>query len=799
MTPTAAGLYRVSTYAGDYFHGGYQTQVDAYLTPALPGNINGTVVVKASGAKVPGAIVTATDPVSGATFSATTDINGAFSILNVPAIYNPTNPTAGVGYIVRVTNLAALGYGSSTPSTYGLFGTDLPANFPNAEPAVQVGNPTAPNVTLVPAGQPAGSPSFQLIANPGTLTGQVFARDSSGATTTNPIAGAVVTVTLGAFSATATTNATGNYTLSGLAPGSYQATVSASGYATSASVAIVVVSDPGNTPQNFYLSIANPGSLVVTVTDGTNPVGGATVLLQTATGATLTFVGGGAIAAPVESPTGTYTFAAVPAGSVQILVSKPGYKAADADPKTVTVSSTPTGGTATPATASFILVPKATFDAGLTMISTPQDYSTLSPAPSIFTLLGSSVELFTWNPSRGAYDENPPKNGASIGLTDTLHRGQGYFLYAASGTILTTEGSATDESATAAPFDIALKSGWNMIGDPYSFPVDFSQLSIVRSDNSTVLTSASTDISNALFTYLGGGYTTSNTVDAYRGYWLYAFNPVRLRFITAAKVTRAITRSGNNTGNGEWRIDLVAQAGDGHQATGYLGVSRAASDGFDHNKALAPPTMGAENVSLTFDHTDWGNQSGHYAVDVRSAGLTSQTWNFTVSSSVANTPITLHWPAIATIPGRQSLTLTDLDSNHTMNLRSQNSYVIPASDKPVTRHFSLQMTRAGKLKLQVSDLVAHNSGGVSGRAAGVVVSYRISSEADVQVNILRNGQRIRTLTPSVHRAAGVTDTPWDMRDDKGVTVAGDAYTVEVRATDADGNIVRRVSPLLVTR
>ena len=788
---TAAGFI-AGHVAGDYFHGGYQIQIDAYLTPALPANINGTVVVKASGAKVPGAIVTATDPVTGAKFSATTDINGAFSITNVPAIYNPTNPNSNLGYIVRVTNLAALGYGSSTPYSYGLFSTETQANFPDAQPAVQVGNPTSPNVTLVPAGQPAGSPSFSLIATPGTLTGLVT--DSvSGA----GIVGATVTLTSGAFSATATTTAGGAYSFTNLAPGSYQATVTASGYAASASTPIIVVSGV-NPAQNFTLTLANPGALVVTVTDGTNPIGGATVTLQTTAGATLTFVGGGAIAAPVESPTGTYTFASVPAGSVQIVVSKPGYKAADANPKTVTVTSTPTGGTATPATASFILIPKATFDAGLTMISTPQDYSTLSPAPSIFTLLGSAVELFTWNPARGAYDSNPPKNGASIGLTDTLHRGRGYFLYAASGAVLTTEGSPTDESSTAPPFDVTLQTGWNMIGDPYSFPVDFSQLSIVRPDNSTALTSASTDISNALFTYLGNGYTLSTTVDAYRGYWLYAFSPVRLRFTTSAKVTRAISRTpGNNSG--EWRINLVAQAGDQHQATGYLGVSRAASDGFDNNKALAPPTMGAENVTLTFDHSDWGNQSGHYAVDVRSVGLTSQTWNFTVNSSVANTPVTLHWPSIATIPGKQSIVLTDLDSNHTMNLRSQNSYVIPASDKPVTRHFSLQMTRAGKLKLQVSDLVAHNSGGGNGRAAGVVVSYRISSEADVQVNILRNGQRIRTLTSSVHRAAGVTDTPWDMRDDKGVAVAGDTYTVEVRATDADGNVARRVSPLLVTR
>ncbi len=821
LDPT--GGYSIDTFSAgfiaqhavaDYFHGGYQTQVDTYLTPAQPGSISGTVVVDASGAAVPGAIVTATDPITGAKFSATSDVNGAFHILNVPTIYDPANPTTNFGYVVRITNLANLpigssapAYSSSTPYSYGLFNNESSATYPTAQPSVQVGNAqgTAQDVVLVPSGQASGSASFRLIAKPGTITGKVTVKDSSGTVTATGIPGATVTFTSGAINVSVTTdstkdssgNYTGNYTAPNLSPGTYQVTVSAAGYTTSASIPVSVVSDPGNAAQNFSLSAANPGSLVVTVTniDGTQGISGATVTLQTTAGATLTFVTGATIAAPVESPAGTYTFASVPSGTIQVTVSKSGYKSGDTNPKNVTVTSAPTGGAAAPATVSFILLPKATFDTGLGMISAPQDYSTLNPAPSIFNLLGNTVELFAWNPTRNAYDSNsnPLKSGFNIGRTDTLHRGQGYWAYTTGGATLSTEGSPIDETA---PFDIALQTGWNMIGDPYTFPVDFSLLTVVKSDNSTLLTTQSTDIGSSLFTYFGGGYTLSNTVDAYHGYWLYAYAPVRLRFSPGTRVTRALTRPPGNA-TGDWKIDLTAEAGDQHKSTGYLGVSRAAADGFDRNKVAAPPTIGTENVSLTFDHSEWGDKSGHYAVDVRSAGLTAQTWNFTVTSSVMNAPITLHWPSIATIPGKQSLTLTDLDSNHTMNLRNQNSYVIPASDKAITRHFSLQMTRAGKLKLQVSDVIARHTSG--GRAAGVVVSYRISSEADVQVNILRNGQRIRTLSPSVHRAAGVTDAPWDMRDDKGVAVAGDSYTVEVRATDAEGNVARRVTPLLVTR
>ena len=807
----ALGLYSIDAFKagfvtlhvdGNVFHGGYQARVDLFLTPVQPGTIRGRVVVDSTGDPVPGAIVTAYDPLDNSkTYTATTDVDGQFRLTGIPSITDPTNPSTPLGYIVRVTNLQngpsnpKLGYGSSAPTTYGLLNpnnaTEVAA-FPNPSPRVAVS-----------AGQDVdlGQAAFRLKQIPGSIVGIVTRRNVAGTDTGNGIAGASVTAVQGAFTVTVTTSIggsgnppVGSYTLPNLPPGSYKVTASAAGFQDSPQQTVVVITNQQTPNINFALFRAQPGLLSgsVTLRDTTQFVSGATITLLDAAGNPLKDADGNTVAAATSGASQTansytfnYKFSAVPAGSVQVQVAKAGYNNVSGT-KTVTVAIG-----AETQNVNFVLDPKATFTAGLTMVSAPQEYTT-----PIFDLLALSTSdrataaLITWDPAARAYVRNTAP-------ADTLHRGRGYFLYVPNGAVLASDGTGDDTQ----PFSVALQTGWNMIGSPYTFPVDLSKLTILDGGVSVTVPNAQSGttpaLGSALYTYSGGSYTLSYTIDAYRGYWIKAYRPITLVFDPSAKTTRAAAPkvATNITGDG-WVLNLLAQAGDKYAAPGYLGVNRSATDGFDRYKLETPPSIGTEGVTLTFEHSDWGDKSGNYTMDVRSAAQTQQSWNFTVNSSVTNAPVVLRWPAVAEVPGKQSMTLTDLDSKVSINLRNRSSYVIAASDKAITRHFRLDVHRAGRQKLQLTDIVAHSGGS---RAAGMVISYRLSAEADVQVNILQNGRHIRALEPGRHRAPGPADVSWDLRNDKGVAVAGDTYTVEVRATDADGNVVRQVTPLLVTR
>ena len=64
---------------------------------------------------------------------------------------------------------------------------------------------------------------------------------------------------------------------------------------------------------------------------------------------------------------------------------------------------------------------------------------------------------------------------------------------------------------------------------------------------------------------------------------------------------------------------------------------------------------------------------------------------------------------------------------------------------------------------------------------------------------MKNGHLIRTVGAGTRQAAGSSEVVWDMRDNRGQTVPGDTYTVEVRAQDSEGHTIRQIVPLTVTR
>jgi flagellar hook assembly protein FlgD len=118
----------------------------------------------------------------------------------------------------------------------------------------------------------------------------------------------------------------------------------------------------------------------------------------------------------------------------------------------------------------------------------------------------------------------------------------------------------------------------------------------------------------------------------------------------------------------------------------------------------------------------------------------------------------------------------------------------------MAHHFQLQVTRATRSTLQLLDVAAQM--GASGKGVGPVsanIHYTLTANATVEVRILKQGRSIRTLEPGDTRAAGGNDLVWDLKNDRGILVPSDVYTVEVRAIDSNGHMVHSPSTLVITR
>ncbi len=800
------GTYNIDVFKKGYvtshgqagvFHGAYQDKEDIFLAIAAPGSMTGIVTLNNTTVPAPGLIVIATDTVTAETYQATTGTDGTYTISNLPVSnYSVTIPVSPTG------NLDKLGYATCIPSSYG------PAPAPK------------PQVTITSGNQTSGI-NFTVTQAPGNVTGTVTSTTSNG-NTNNVIPNATVTVTdVSGTNTTGITNASGVYTISGLAPGAYTAVATASGYEASKTTAVTITSVTTVT-QNFALNKAVPGSVsgLVSTSAGV-PVTGATITVTDAGGNTLATTTSGA-----PTTLGNYTYnykVAVPAGAtVSVSASESGYTAATppANPQTVTISEA----TETKSV-NFYLNPLNVFPSGLSLVSAPYEYSGIAGS-SVANLLNipsgdvssKAFAFINWNTATGAYVNypNPP--------ADTFHLGKGYFLQDTDTSFslaLTTIGAPAPANTV---YNLPLHVGWNLIGDPFAFPINFLNLKVICADGTSqdILTAQSgtnPTLGAALWEYQNSIYQVSYTLDPWRGYWLRVYDnrpasaqgtapTITLLVDPAAQQNRAVKPAvdsrqaivnGNSTGQG-WILKLNASTGAVNSAPASIGTMRGALNTYDRFKLEAPPAVGTTNVALTVNHADWGKQSGRYAVDLRPAIGNGNSWNMIVTSNAANQSVTVTWPAISTIPAREDLVLVDTDTNTTVNLRTRSSYTIQAGSAGVTRHLTVSSSPAKRVNLEIASLsaVVNQSRGAAAPTT-VSVGYNLTADATTMVSVLKNGHVVRHLEQGATRAAGDTQLLWDLKSDQGIGVPSDVYTIEVRAQDASGHVARQVKPLILTR
>ncbi|HLK57499.1 MAG TPA: carboxypeptidase regulatory-like domain-containing protein [Chthonomonadaceae bacterium] len=794
---------------GGIFHGGYQSKLDFFLSEAKPGSITGKLTDKVTGNPISQVTIRATDNLAKTTFTATTQADGTYSINNVPA----SKYTVDVPLAAQGGNLDTLGYGSAVTAN-ALYGSPI-----GAPSYVQV---------VVGSSQTAQNADFNAIQSPGNIVGLVC--DASN----NPIAGAVVTATAkigGLATSSAPTGADGKYSISNLTPGAYTLVAVAPGFKPSPSVPATVLSKQTITV-NFCnmnggvggLTVAQPGGVSGLVSTSAGlPISGATITVTDANGKVLKTVTTGAVQTAGNYQFNYDTGLSIPSGAtVTVTASDPGYTVTTppANPATVSI----TEGNESQGV-NFLLDPLHTFDHNLSLVSAPYEYSGVANG-DVATLLSipagdvanGSFAFLTWTNSPPSYISYPTEPAK------TFHLGVGYFMQETNqnaSLAVTTLGAAANGGSLSQPFNIPLKVGWNLIGEPFPFPLNFLNLKVLQADGTTVdiltaQTGANPTLGAALWSYQNGVYELAYTLDQWKGYWIRVFDnrpsgqqgtPPQIALIcdpaarqdrAAATDARQVLVNGNVTGQG-WKLGINASAGGKNAAPGYLGMMKGATDNYDRFKLEAPPAVGGKNVKLAFEHTDWANKSGSYSVDMRAVSAVAKSWDFTVTSTVADEPISLTWPAIATVPGKQDLVLTDLDSNVKVNLRTRANYTIAAGHTGVTRHLRVEVKPASRVPLDLVNLNAHiNPSRAAGEPASVSISYMVTTDATVQINILKNGRPVRIVDQGRSRSAGTDEVLWDTKNSQGVKVPADAYTIEVRAEDADGHLVRKVTPLLLT-
>jgi hypothetical protein len=285
-------------------------------------------------------------------------------------------------------------------------------------------------------------------------------------------------------------------------------------------------------------------------------------------------------------------------------------------------------------------------------------------------LKGKSVaEVF--EDDLGAYDKTKWRLGHYEGKEvmeyqdglDKIEPGKGYWLIVRKKNDINTGEGTTFPVKAEAPFSIELKTGWNQIGNPYSFNVLWED----------VVSSSKPAKVGELFIY-EGGYKQSDVLPRFRGGFVYADAPLKLTFPVmknrGLNSQRAIEAAPEPLSSDNWTVNLSLFAGELEYNLGGVGMHPDADLSKDALDLAALPRFG-EVAEVAVNHPEHSAKKFTRDVVPTTDGYV---WEVDVTSSFMGQKHELSWDNSYWGSNEKQLWLLDRTSQQVVNMREQNSY-----------------------------------------------------------------------------------------------------------------------------
>lgn len=282
------------------------------------------------------------------------------------------------------------------------------------------------------------------------------------------------------------------------------------------------------------------------------------------------------------------------------------------------------------------------------------------------------AELTPYDPAQGrlfSMDSASTGYRERTDLSTRLPEGRGIWLITRKEVTLTPNSGTS--LRTDRPYEIPLKQGWNLIGNPFAFEVPYAQLQVTNSDAKL----------QDVFGYTGTFVPKQegDVLDPFRGYLVRLTNGQSgtLAIDPSEGTSSASTASTASTAAAQsgWTVDVSARVNRAQDRHNVFGTASTAGTGADVRDGREPPPIG-DYVSLAFrppaqDRLLWR--------DIRETGTSLQTWAATVRTNVSGM-VTLRATGLRSVPEEKAVWLVDPALDLTQNLRETPRYQFPASD-----------------------------------------------------------------------------------------------------------------------
>jgi hypothetical protein len=372
----------------------------------------------------------------------------------------------------------------------------------------------------------------------------------------------------------------------------------------------------------------------------------------------------------------------------------------------------------------------------------------------------------------------------NFGILD-LAPGRGYWVRPAAPITMYVPGS----EISGVGFDLQLNAGWTMVGNPFQVALPWKSLAVASggavADYGFIWDRAVGEYRVVADVAISGFL---DTLPVGAGFWMYS---TTARQVLANPPVGAAAASGPTLqlAEGDFVLPLRAAAAGYSDGCAGVGVVRSAEMLPGGGQLVNPPAADSP-VDLYL----LGSNGTQLSYDLRSAGVGAQTWDFEVSCSVADVPVTVSLPDLSMVPADQQVTLLDTTTGKRMYARTVSQYVYQ-SDADGPRRFQLEIAprEVGALAISAATANARSGGPVT-------LSYSLSQNATVGITVMNiSGRTVRQLAGDRAATAGINSETWDLMGAHGTMVPAGRYLITIVATSDNGQQARVVVPLQVSR
>ncbi|MDZ7358276.1 MAG: choice-of-anchor D domain-containing protein [candidate division KSB1 bacterium] len=422
------------------------------------------------------------------------------------------------------------------------------------------------------------------------------------------------------------------------------------------------------------------------------------------------------------------------------------------------------------------------------MISVPYELDD----PSVEAVLADNFGQV--NPYQWRLFDWSQKDTSYVAYGDSAWQNRGAFSRGKAFWLITSQQRSYDAGAGRSPgnenYRIVLNPGWNMIGNPFPYPVRWSDIQ----KTSELISSP---IYRSTIDSIGWIYSTQ-VIQPWEGYFVWNGDNVSRSLIVPPKEAPRGSLSKPKSAAVDYLekysdlavlISATVRCGQFIDNDNLCGLAETADNEFDPCDLMEAPAIG-DYVSLSINNKSWSNHPGRYAIDIRKLNDDGCAWPLELDYSLERPDrnMIIRFAPVTELPPGWRMFLFDESQDVAIDLQSNSTIVLnPIAGKNVSVYYKLVIGTEAFLRNNSNDIplvplefeLFQNYPNPFN--AATTISFNLPKRMHVSLKIYNIlGQLVKTLLDEEVKG-GNHKIIWDATNDQGQMIATGVYIIQLRS------------------